>query len=313
MRRRYLFVLPFAVFLLLFFFLPVVAGIFLPFFAEDSGSISGIARHNFSLGNFSASLSAAWGESLFDAVRNTILYTICVSAGSIILGLSGAMLVTQKFATAGIVRIFLMLSWIVPTYIVGLLWGFMWQQDEGIVNIVLFDFLHWDRISGLFGAVWKYSADGVLVKPSWLTGQNAFWAIAIPTVWRNWPFCMMMFLSGLRAIPQNIYEATELDGIPHRERFFHITLPVLRPIFAVVILETLVVNVYSFNLIAMMFGNGSGFPGKFGDLLMTFIYRTSFQSWNFGAGAALGTLAMFAMLICVSVWYKTFAKDLLDG
>lgn len=313
MRRRYFFVLPFVVFLLIFFFLPVAGGVLLPFFSDEAGSVSNFGNFDFSPGNFRTAFSAVWGESLFDAVRNTVLYTVCVSAGSILLGLSGALLVTQKFPTAGIVRILLTLSWVVPTYIVGLLWGFMWQQDEGIVNIVLFDFLHWDKISGFFGAVWKYSADGVLVKPSWLTGQNAFWAIVVPTVWRNWPFCMMMFLSGLAAIPRNIYEATELDGIPPRERFFHITLPVLRPVFAVVILETLVVNVYSFNLIAMMFGNGSGFPGKFGDLMMTFVYRTSFQSWNFGAGAALGTLMMFVMLIGVSVWYKAFAKDLLDA
>lgn len=311
MGKRYLFVVPLALFLAVFFFVPVVFGILLPFFPGESG-MSTVSAESFSLSNFAKSVSSASGEGLLDAIRNTVLYTLCVSSGCILLGLFGALVVTRKFPTAGLVRVLLMLSWVVPTYIVGLLWGFMWQQDEGIVNMVLFDFLHWDKISGFFGAVWKYSADGTLIKPNWLTGPNTIWALVIPAIWRNWPFCMMMFLSGLGSIPRDVYEAAELDGVRPQERFLRITLPLLRPIFAVVILETLVVNMYSFNLVAMMFGNGAGFPGKFGDLMMTYLYRTSFQTWNFGAGAALGTLTMLFMLVCVSVWYKALAKDALD-
>lgn len=312
MERRYLFVLPFALFLSAFFFVPVLFGVALPFFSVESGApdISGV---QFRIGNFASAVSSASGEGLFDAVRNTLLYTVCVSGGCIFLGLFGALLVSQNFPSAGIVRTLLMVSWVVPTYIVGLLWGFMWQQDEGIVNKILFDFLHWDRISGIFGAVWKYASDGTLIKPNWLTGPNTIWAIIVPAIWRNWPFCMMMFLSGLAAIPRDIYEAAELDGVPVRDRFLRITLPMLRPVFALVILESLVVNMYSFNLVAMMFGNGAGFPGKFGDLIMTYLYRTSFSTWNFGAGAALGTLTMLFMLLCVSFWYRTFARDSLNG
>lgn len=312
MERRYLFVLPFLLFLSAFFFVPVLFGIVLPFFSVEPGAPD-ITDVQFRVGNFVSAVSSASGEGLFDAIRNTLLYTVCVSGGCIFLGLFGALLVLQNFPTAGLVRTMLMVSWVVPTYIVGLLWGFMWQQDEGIVNMILFDFLHWDRISGLFGAVWKYTADGTLIKPNWLTGPNTIWAIIVPAVWRNWPFCMMMFLSGLAAIPRDIYEAAELDGVPLRDRFLRITLPMLRPVFALVILETLVINMYSFNLVAMMFGNGAGFPGKFGDLMMTYLYRTSFSTWNFGAGAALGTLMMVFMLFCVNLWYRAFARDTLNA
>lgn len=312
MEKRSLFVLPFALFLSVFFFVPVLFGIVLPFFSLESGA-SEVLDVSFRAGNFADAVSSAAGEGLFDAVRNTLLYTVCVSSGCIFLGLFGALLVIRRFPSAGIVRVLLMVSWVVPTYIVGLLWGFMWQQDSGIVNTILFDILHWDRISGLFGAVWKYSADGSLVRPNWLTGPNTIWAIIVPAIWRNWPFCMMMFLSGLLAIPRDVYEVAELDGVSPRDRFLRITLPMLRPVFALVVLETLVVNMYSFNLVAMMFGNGAGFPGKFGDLMMTYLYRTSFQTWNFGAGAALGTLMMLFMLLCVSLWFRTFSKDTLNG
>lgn len=313
MKKRFFFVLPFSLFLLAFFFVPVLFGVTLPFFSGDFVNVQNIRSGAFGVENFADAVSSVAGMGLWDAIRNTIIYTICVSAGCIALGLVGALLVSQNFRTVGLVRILLTLSWVVPTYVVGLLWGFMWQQDSGVINTILFDYLHWDKISGLFGALWTYSADGNLVKPNWLTGPNTIWAIVIPTIWRNWPFCMMMFLSGIKAIPRDIYEAAELDGIPPRERFLHLTLPLLRPVFAVVILEAFVVNMYSFNLVAMMFGNGSGFPGKFGDLIMTFLYRTSFQTWNFGAGAALGTLTMLFMMICVSVWYRTLGGGSRDG
>jgi len=312
MKKRYLFLLPMFIYAAIFFFIPVIFGMLLPFFSGEVNSQE-FRNGSFSVLNYIESVSSGVGTGLVDAIRNTLIYTFCVSSGCIILGLMGALLVTQKFPSAGIVRVLLMISWVVPTYIVGLLWGFMWQQDEGVINLILFDYLHWDRISAIFGATWTYLPDGSLVKPLWLTGSNTIWAIIVPAIWRNWPFCMMMFLSGLSAISRDIYEAAELDGVPPRVRFMRITLPILRPIFMVVILESLVINMYSFNLVAMMFGNGSGFPGKFGDLLMTFLYRTSFQTWNFGAGAALSTISMLFMLIYVSIWYRNFARELKNG
>lgn len=316
MKTRFVFILilPFILFLIIAFVMPLLLGVRIAFFPGETFSLDKLfVIHSFSLSNFREAFSTILDSGLLDAFRNTVVYTLCVTLGSIVLGLFGAMIVMQKFRSVGVVRVLLLLSWVVPTYIVGLLWSFMWQQDEGVINTVLFDYLHWDKISGAFGAVWEYSKNGSLIKPNWLTGPNTIWAIIIPTIWRNWPFCMMMFLSGLSAIPHDIYEVAEIDGVTARERFFHITLPILRPIFALILLESLVVNVYSFNLVAMMFGNAAGFPGKYGDLLMTYIYRTSFQTWNFGVGAALGTLLMMMMLASVSVWYHSFAKDLKNG
>ena len=98
-------------------------------------------------------------------------------------------------------------------------WGFMWQQDDGIINTVLFDFLHWDVISKQFGVVWSYSATGGNSSPLWLTGQNTIWAIIIPTIWRNWPFCMMMFLAGLHVHSGRNLRGPAMDGASPRDQF----------------------------------------------------------------------------------------------
>jgi multiple sugar transport system permease protein len=70
----------------------------------------------------------------------------------------------------------------------------------------------------------------------------------------------------------------------------------------------MIFNVYSFNIVIMMFGNGAGFPGEWGDLMMTNIFRNAFLSWDFGTGAAVSVLLMAAMMACVSVWYRYYQK-----
>ncbi|MFA6623688.1 MAG: sugar ABC transporter permease [Fibrobacteraceae bacterium] len=310
------FLLPAGLFLVICFLFPLLLGIGVSFFSLDKSTLEFSFGAPFcGLSNYQAIFSAgsSYMDGLLDALENTVMYTICVSVGSIGLGLGGALLVMKNFRGARIVRPLLLLSWVVPSYVVGILWGFMWQQDDGIINTVLFDFLHWDVISKQFGVVWSYSATGELVKPLWLTGQNTIWAIIIPTIWRNWPFCMMMFLAGLTSIPGEIYEASAMDGASPRDQFFRITLPLLKPVFALIVLQNIILNVFSFNIVAMMFGNGSGFPGKYGDLLMTFLYRTTFQTWNLGIGAALSTVFMGMMLAVVFLWYGSFWKEYNDG
>ena len=76
------------------------------------------------------------------------------------------------------------------------LWGFLWQKEVGLVNIILVDWLH------------------ILHdKPSWLIGSNTLWAIVRPTIWRQWPFSMLMLLAGLQGISKDVYEAAEIDGV----------------------------------------------------------------------------------------------------
>src|SRR5690606_13833777 len=192
-------------------------------------------------------------------------------------------------------RTLMLFPWIVPTYVVGLLWGFLWQQEVGLINIILVDWLHiTDQ------------------KPTRLIGPNTMWAIIIPTIWRQWPFSMLMLLAGLQGIPKDVYEAAEIDGANAWHSFRRITWPLLKPVWAILILHGLIFNVYSFNIVIMMFGNGAGFPGKYGDLLMTALFRNSFQMWDFGTGAAMSSLLMLAMMTLVFLWYRIF-KDQLSG
>lgn len=316
-RTLFAYLAPALLALALFLFLPLVLGFGFSFLELDKSTLEqNFAAPFVGMGNYSEAVSVSQmpnQRGIWDALRNSLIYTFCVTMGTVFFGLTGAMLVHRRFAGRNLVRTLLLFSWIVPSYVAGMLWGFMWQQDDGIVNIVLFDLLHFDVISTWFGAHWDYTTAGLLVKPRWLTGENTIWAIVIPTIWRLWPFAMIMFLAGLGSIPRETYEAAQMDGASRSEQFFHITLPMLRPIWILIILQSLVSNVFSFNLVVMMFGNGAGFPGRHGDLLMPYVFRMAFQMWNIGMGAALSTMLMAFMVFAVFLWYRSFREDIQNG
>lgn len=227
------------------------------------------------------------------ALRNTGLYTLAVSVLSIVIGLGVAMLLNRDFPGRNIARTLLLLPWIVPSYVVGTLWGFMWQRDVGIINTVLVDGLHlMDE------------------RPFWLLGPNSFWAIVIPTVWRAWPVMMLIFLAALQAIPEDQYEAATLDGVAKWKQFLHITLPTLKPVIVIQFMFQIIDNVYSYNIVSMMFGNGAGHPGEWADLLMPLLTRQSFSYWFFGQGAAVSFIMMVIMLVFVGVWMKSFKRSM---
>ena len=227
------------------------------------------------------------------ALRNTALYSLLVTACAVAIGLGVALLLNREFPGKALARTLLMLPWVVPTYVVGTLWGFMWQRDEGIINHVLVDVLHLMHD-----------------KPFWLIGSNTFFAIVIPTVWRAWPVLMLIFLAALQAVPEELYEAAKLDGASAWQRFRNITLPALKPVIVIQVMFQIIDNVYSYNIVAMMFGKGAGYPGEWGDLLMPLLTRQSFSYWRFGEGAAVSFVMMAVMLVFVGVWMRSFRRSM---
>ena len=120
---------------------------------------------------------------------------------------------------------------------------------------------------------------------------------------------MLMLLAGLQGISNDYYEAADIDGAGGWKKFWCISFPLLKPVWAILLLFSLIFNVYAFNIVAMMFGNGAGYPGDWGDLMMTNIFRNSFQRWDFGSGAAVSILLMIMMLILVNFWYKYYQES----
>ena len=274
--------------------LPMLGGVYLSF-------------KNINVFTFSRLFNAPWAglhnyeTILFDAdnplrsgftgaVRNTAIYTFWVVTGTIGGGLAVALLMNRPMRGIKVIRTLMLTPWIVPSFVVAVLWQYMWQSDIGIINKVLVDY------TGLLGH-----------RPVWLIGDNSLWAIIIPSIWRGLPFAMLIFLAGLQAMPQELHEAAAIDGAGAFRRFRYITLPLLRPLIAVQLLFGVIYSAYQFSIPYVMFGSN---PGPDADLMMTLIVRQSFSNNLFGFGSAVSTLLMLAMLVWVAVWYRMFKRDL---
>jgi multiple sugar transport system permease protein len=224
------------------------------------------------------------------AVQNTLVYTFWTVFGTLVGGMAVALLLNRQMRGIKVVRALMLTPWIIPSFVVAVLWQYMWQSDIGIINKVLVDY------TGILGE-----------RPVWLIGENSLWAIIIPSIWRGLPFAMLIFLAGLQAMPQELHEAAAIDGAGPLKRFRYITLPLLRPLIAVQLLFGVIYSTYQFAIPYVMFGSN---PGPDADLMMTLIVRQSFSNNLFGYGSAVSVLLMLAMLVWVAIWYRAFKRDL---
>jgi multiple sugar transport system permease protein len=292
----YTFIAPAALGMLLVHYWPMLQGIYMSFLDLNLRTLHLYLKAPFvGLANYYEILfntESTFRTGFVYAVRTTILYSLVVNAATLSLGLLLAHVLNRPLFLRGLWRSLLLLPWVVPSYVVGLLWGFMWLKN-GVINHLLVDILHL-----------------LPEKPSWLVGPLTFWAIVLPTIWRSWPFTMITYLAALQGIPQELYEAAKVDGATPWQRFLHITWPTIRPVTAILILYGVLGTFYGFNIVYMMFGHGAGYPGEWGDLLMTNLFRNTFGLWKFGVGAAASVLYMAMSVAFILFWYRVFREDL---
>jgi multiple sugar transport system permease protein len=293
-RFAYWLIAPAVVFMVLVHLLPTVGGFILSFKRLNTFTFSRLFDAPWAgLENYRGILfddANPLHSGFLGAVQNTAVYTFWTVGLTLGGGLAVALLLNREMRGMRLVRTLMLAPWIVPSFVVAVLFQFMFQSDVGIVNKVLVDYTHvlHDR-------------------PIWLLGSNTMWAIVIPSVWRGLPFAMIFFLAGLQAIPPELHEAAAIDGAGPLRRFRHITLPLLRPLIAVQLLFGVIYAAYQFSIPYIMFGSN---PGPDADLMMTLIYRQSFSNNLFGFGAAASTLLMLAMGVWVFIWYRAFKRDL---
>jgi multiple sugar transport system permease protein len=293
-RFAYALVAPAALFMLVVHIVPTAAGIYLAFLDVNLFTFYLLFRAPFvGLDNFRDILFEADNPlrpGFLDAARNTLFYTAWTVGITLSAGLGVALLLNRQFPGRRLCRTLMLAPWVVPSFVVALLWQFMWQSDTGIVNKILVDYTHIldDR-------------------PVWLLGENSIWAIIVPTIWRGLPFVILIFLAGMQAIPDELYEAAAIDGAGAWGRFRYITLPLLKPLIAIQLLFGVIYSAYQFAIPFVMLGSN---PGPSADLLMTLIVRQAFTNQLVGYGAAISTLLMLAMLVWVAIWYRAFRRDL---
>ena len=225
----------------------------------------------------------ALGDPIFRrAVLNTLVYTIVTVPGQIIIGLIVAVLLNQDIRGRSFFRVIYYLPVITSWVIVSLLFEYMFSGQAGLVNYVLRDVLHVIPKNIL------WLADPIL----------AFVPIHLLGIWKGVGWSAIIILAGLQAIPVHLYEAAEVDGAGATDRFFSITIPLLRPtlVFLLVVLTIGGLNAYISNLLIT---NG-GDPLDLTHFILTLMYEATFTKLDFGYGSAISYL-LTAFVFVISV------------
>ncbi|MBF4575998.1 carbohydrate ABC transporter permease [Frondihabitans sp. VKM Ac-2883] len=273
---------------LLIHLLPMVLGIWIAFITLNQLSIANWVDAPFvGFQNFVNGLNpnSSIGAEFYSALGRTIGFTIIVLAIAWSMGMLGAVLLTTSFRGRGILRTLFLVPYALPSYVGTIAWAFMFNRSDGAINHFLVDQLH------LFGGG----------RPFWLLGGNSFWAIVIVTAWQMWPFAFLMLLAALQNIPGDVYEAAALDGASLWKQFTRITLPMIKPANAVLMLIMGLWIFNQFNVPFVLFGAASP---KEATLISPLIYQQSFSNWNFGLGGAMSVLLLIVLLIASAFYIR---------
>lgn len=209
-------------------------------------------------------------------LAKSLVWTVVNVSFHVAIGVLLATMLNGPVVGKAVFRTLLILPWAMPQYISALTWRGMFNFEYGAINNILRQVLHLPAIPWLSDPFW------------------AFLAPIIVNVWLGFPFMMVVALGGLTAIPQEQYEAAELDGAGRWDTFLSVTLPGLSPVLTPAILLG---TIWTFNnmLVVWLVSNG-GNPADSTHLLVTYIYKAAFTYTRYSYAAALSVLTFVLLL-----------------
>jgi trehalose/maltose transport system permease protein len=228
---------------------------------------------------------AWWG-----AVWNTLRFTLISVSIETVLGLVVALVLNAHFRGRGIVRAAILIPWAIPTIVSAKMWAWMLNDQFGILNDI---FLSLGLISEKIA--WTANPDTAMI------------AVLIVDVWKTTPFMALLILAGLQMVPQDIYEATKIDGVHPIKVFWRITLPLVRPALMVAVIFRMLDAMRIFDLIYVLTPNNSQTK------TMSVMARENlFEFDKFAYGAAASTM-LFLIIASITVIYIVFGRVNLSG
>ena len=227
-------------------------------------------------------LITSQSSTLFHSLRLTLLYAGTSVVCELVLGLAIAVLLNRRHVFG---RRVVLTGFMIPTLLMPVMVGMMWRMymyPNGMLSYFL----------GLIG-----------ISINWYTATWAMPAVILIEIWQFTPFFVISLFAGLRAISAEILEAAAMDGASGWHRFWHISMPYLRPIIVVTSMIRVLWLLKSFDIVYTMFTGG---PGSATEILGISIYRALFLSRNIGRSAALSVI-LAALTLLVTFAFVRFA------
>lgn len=280
-----LYALPAFLYMLFFVGYPIVSNLIL---SLQNVTVRNLVRGSRDFIGFDNYIKLMHDPVFLRAMFNTLLFTVSCLVVQFVIGFALALLFQKDFSFARPVRGLLMIPWMIPMTVTALIFKFMFSTDVGIINYFL-------KSAGL-----------ITENIQWLTSPStAMTAVITANIWIGIPFNTILISTGLTTIPLELYESAAIDGANGRQKFFKITLPLMRTT-----IESLLVLgfIYTFKVYDMVYVMTGGGPVNSTHLLSTYSYKLSFEMFQYSLGSSAANVLLVILLLVGVVYLKITMK-----
>jgi multiple sugar transport system permease protein len=218
------------------------------------------------------------------SLKTSFIFTAAAVSAEFVVGMALALLFSRDFRGNRLVRTLLLIPMMLAPIVAGLIWRFMYNPQIGIINFLL-------RLLHVRGPIW-------LGDPS-----VALPAVVLVDVWQWAPFMFLMLFTGIASLPPDVFEAAKVDGATGRQRFFQITLPLLRPIILVVVVIRVIDTLRIFDTIFVLTNGG---PANITEVLSIYTYKVGLNFFRIG----YATTMSYFLLVIITIISKFFVDRL---
>lgn len=269
--------------------LPLVYNVLMSFQQVDMFTLGSLIRPFAGITNY---IAVVQQPEFGLVVRNTLIFVFCSMGGQFIIGFALALFFAQNFPGASTIRGLFLVSWVMPGLVVGAIWSWILAGDFGVLNTIL-------KGLGLTQGTIFWKSDPAF----------SIWAVVIANIWLGLAFNMLLLSVGLAAIPRDLYEAAELDGANAFQRFWTITLPMMRSTIGAVLSLGLIGTLQQFDLFPAITEGG---PANTSTVAGYWSWQMSFQLYDFAKGATISVM-MFLLVLFASIIYVRSTRHEVRG
>ena len=291
MRNKWLLVMmiPAFLFVILFLYFPLAKGVVMAFQNYNMFDLTNL--HFIGLDNFKAIITDPY-TNFWQILWNTLIWLVFSLAFQFLLGFTLALLLKKPFAGRGIYSGLVFYTWALSGFAIGLIWSWLFNGQFGLFNDILI------RLSIIDSPL------GFLSTP-----KLAMMSVIITNIWYGVPFFGIMLLAALQSVPNELYEASTLDGCGAVKQLFYVTIPYIKPtIVSTILLRTMWIVNYPDIIYAMT----NGGPVNSTNILATQMINEVFKQYDYGQGSAFGVVIMLILFI-YSVIYLRITRSSEDS
>ena len=222
-------------------------------------------------------------ENVWATLKFTLSFTFIAVILETFIGMVCALMINRSFWGQRLLCAMILIPWCIPTVVSALMWSYMFAESYGVINQFL-------------------QALGIIREPiSWVTGtKEAFLSVVLSDVWKTTPYMALLLLSGLKTVPEELYEAARIDGAGSMVIFTRITLPSIKSVLMVAVMFRTIASFRIYDLIKVLTNGG---PGRATTSLTMYTMQQYFSFGNYGYGSAVAVLTFVVSLAIAFLFY----------